>query len=699
MKPALNANLFSSICDFFSRHTPDPQQPSYALNVEELEDRQMLSTVSFNDGTLLIAGSQTESSSISIIESADGYVNVSTSLTDEVERFRALEIREIRIIGRGFNDQVSVAQPVDFATNLKNLESIYFNGQDGNDWLLFNIEGVEATVTAFGGKGNDIIRLHEMSAISDGPGGPVDAGDVEVEPLRPFQGIIRGGMGDDLITGTLGRDFIAAGPGRDQVHGADGDDRIEGGAGDDVLEGGNGADRVFGGDGNDKVGFGFFFSPVPTVDSPIGDFMSGGRGNDEIRGTFGDDLIYGGAGTDIIDAKEGDDVVLAGDGRDTIEGGFGDDRILGQAGIDDITGGNGKDQLNGGAGRDRIDGGRGADLITGGADIDTLRGGTGEDLIRGGSSADIIYGDSGNDIIRGDVGNDTVYGGTGDDLIVGGEGNDRLYGEIGNDRLIGSVGDDRLFGNDGNDRLFGGDGADTLKGQSGRDRLDSGAGEDIIVYPTSEDVSVNVDLLLDTVTILPEREDYLGLTPDEAVALATANSQSYRIILEDGTTIQGDGEPIAPRFILEVRGGTIWRVNNGVETLSADQYRGLPLADAIALADRYGRDFRIVNVGVDPTPEPETVARRFTFHVAGGKVAMIKMGVRLFSGGNLEILTYDAELEDYVGLTEFEATELARLNGRTARTLTFTLTDGIVTRVDQVNSDSYSVDDIPDELR
>ena len=96
--------------------------------------------------------------------------------------------------------------------------------------------------------------------------------------------------------------------------------------------------------------------------------MRGGKGDDTLNGTRGNDRIAGFGGNDTLNGLAGDDRLRGGKGNDTLNGGDGNDRL---------KGGKGADQLNGGAGDDFIDArgdGQTADVITcGDGTNDTVR--------------------------------------------------------------------------------------------------------------------------------------------------------------------------------------------------------------------------------------------------------------------------------------------------------------------------------------
>jgi hypothetical protein len=93
--------------------------------------------------------------------------------------------------------------------------------------------------------------------------------------------------------------------------------------------------------------------------------VTGGAGNDRIRGSTLSEKLLGGPGNDNLSAGSCD--------ADDLEGGPGNDKL---------TGGPNDDILRGGPGRDRLFGGRGADQLFGGPGRDRLVGGPGRDLTR-----------------------------------------------------------------------------------------------------------------------------------------------------------------------------------------------------------------------------------------------------------------------------------------------------------------------------
>ena len=98
------------------------------------------------------------------------------------------------------------------------------------------------------------------------------------------------------------------------------------------------------------------FFGVPDSTSGGDDDISGGPGNDQIRGGPGDDDIDGNAGDDAMFGNQGDDDMNGHGGDDFMGGGIGNDDMDGHGGDDFVSGGFGDDELRGGGGSDFITG-------------------------------------------------------------------------------------------------------------------------------------------------------------------------------------------------------------------------------------------------------------------------------------------------------------------------------------------------------
>jgi Ca2+-binding RTX toxin-like protein len=176
------------------------------------------------------------------------------------------------------------------------------------------------------GSGDDMINVHTNE------NGSVDVninGEVYSFSAQEAKNLeIRGGKGNDTIicTGQANLYHILGGPGGfgnhdDNPHftidGGKGDDFIMGSCGDDVIKGGKGNDFIMGCNGNDKI------------DGGRGnDFIAGGKGNDQIHGGRGNDFVMGNSGNDHVYGDKGRDNVYGGQGKDWVQGGSKEQNFL-----------------------------------------------------------------------------------------------------------------------------------------------------------------------------------------------------------------------------------------------------------------------------------------------------------------------------------------------------------------------------------
>ncbi|MGH8474413.1 MAG: calcium-binding protein [Methylococcales bacterium] len=168
---------------------------------------------------------------------------------------------------------------------------------------------------------------------------------------------------------------------------------------------------------------------VPASETGVpGLTIIGGKGQNIVYGTPGDDVICGKGGKDMVDGREGDDIIYGNNGADHLSGGLGDDELYGGNGPDDLSGydddhdGLPSGDLNGDGIVDDLD-----------TDQDLLEGGNGPDTLSGGPDDDSMYGENGNDEIYGGFGDDVLSGGNGPDVLNGGPGDDDIMGDNGND--------------------------------------------------------------------------------------------------------------------------------------------------------------------------------------------------------------------------------------------------------------------------
>ena len=177
---------------------------------------------------------------------------------------------------------------------------------------------------------------------------------------------VDGTDGDNVLTGTAAPQTIHGLGGQDTITGGTGASDLYGDGGNDTLIGGVGRDHLFGGDGND------------TITGHNGDTVDAGSGNDTIHAERGvtvaggdgiDRLVldFTGLGIPIdVSLPDGPDATLASIGtsyssieRFDITGGYGNDTLRGNGQANIMLGGAGTDVIDGGAGSDVLDAGIG----------------------------------------------------------------------------------------------------------------------------------------------------------------------------------------------------------------------------------------------------------------------------------------------------------------------------------------------------
>lgn len=113
--------------------------------------------------------------------------------------------------------------------------------------------------------------------------------------------------------------------------------------------------------------------------------ISGGPGDDTLRGTDGTDALTGNGGDDDLLGFKGTDALAGGEGRDAVLGG---DEVGPKAGDKALSGGPGRDFVGGGKGSDALSGGPDGDYMFAGPpfgeaadDVDAIDAGDGADAI------------------------------------------------------------------------------------------------------------------------------------------------------------------------------------------------------------------------------------------------------------------------------------------------------------------------------
>ncbi len=316
------------------------------------------------------------------------------------------------------------------------------------------------------------------------------------------------------------------------------------------------------------------------------DVASLGRGRDTFEAgdntTTGDQMILNwsattsniswadtGYGWNRYTSLEGDQVDFVGVERFVLTGGSGNDDLRGGASTDTLVGGGGNDWLRSSTGNATIDGGVGTDIwqadmsaclasisISASASQTVAQGGAGTGLsilgIEGlslftGAGNDVLntYGYMTDDTVETRGGNDTVNLGLGVNRVNGGDGEDTLvvnygaltsavtridegYGWFGYYDKFGTTSTSfinfdkfNITGGSASDTLVGGALADVLQGGIGNDTLRGGAGSDTIVGGAGNDRWV---------------ADYSGLIAGLSLTL---NSSGIGTLVGAGTTLNG----------------------------------------------------------------------------------------------------------------------------------------------------------------
>jgi VCBS repeat-containing protein len=359
---------------------------------------------------------------------------------------------------------------------------------------------------------------------------------VLLAPADPSIGQDINGTGNELdnrIDGNSGNNILSGLDGNDAFFGWGGTDTLIGGAGDDTYYVGNGSDVIIenldeGTDvvfstvnysladnveylyltgGNIGVGNSQDNYIVAATSSLYVNFtLSGGAGNDLVKGLFGNDTLDGGTGADVMVGYYGNDTYIVDNAGDFVyeQYNYGIDTVQSSisytlsAYLENLTL-TGAENLNG-TGNDLNN------ILIGNSGDNTLDGGAGNDTLNGGAGADMMIGGTGNDTYYVDTASTTLTQG---DVIIESSpsgGIDQVYSTVtfvlganvenltltGNDNIDGTGNElvNTLIGNSGDNTLSGGAGNDMLDGGQGADAMDGGDGQDIYY----------VDNLGDTVT-------------------------------------------------------------------------------------------------------------------------------------------------------------------------------------------------------
>ena len=320
------------------------------------------------------------------------------------------------------------------------------DGGDGDDWLYGDDAQVWGDATSSGG--DDSIWGNSGNDWLFGEGG-ID--------------VVYGDAGNDFAYGGYGNDHVHSGnsnsSGGEYVFGEQGDDHLylESASARYYDYQGNDAIHSYGGSSLSWSLTGSFLSVTGTAN---GDTISFGteyyQGNYwltlngariALASSVSSVSAYGGDGDDTVDMSALAASAYSGSLTTNISGGAGNDILRGSFAPDSIDGGSGNDWLYGYGGNDTLHGQEGTDRLEGGEGEDYLYGGEGDDTLYGDSLGGYGYGGygyggyGGYGTSTGGSGTDYLYGGNGNDVLDGGTENDVLDGGLGFDSFVNSSAD------------------------------------------------------------------------------------------------------------------------------------------------------------------------------------------------------------------------------------------------------------------
>jgi len=237
-----------------------------------------------------------------------------------------------------------------------------FDVGDLDDDVSFSFLKFDIPVDVYGGDGADTLSGYSTSR-------------------QPQAQLLDGGAGNDKIDGDIGPDVVRGVPCDDEVTGGAGNDTVEGGDGNDtlypdgydepgkdVVDGGAGIDNIsdwvipgndfhprvaisLDGQANDgRPGENDNVANVEKIDSSVSGTFAGGPGDDEffVRANMdqGDSTVTGGGGNDKLKGHDHAEAIDGGPGNDVIEGGLNHDTLTGGPGKDTIFGDSTADTCN-----------------------------------------------------------------------------------------------------------------------------------------------------------------------------------------------------------------------------------------------------------------------------------------------------------------------------------------------------------------
>lgn len=278
-------------------------------------------------GVTVDVGDGNNSITFNSIEDAAGPA-VTVLAGDGLDSLRASAVsRAVSLSGGGGNDTLAGGSGNDT-----------LNGGDDDD----TISGGMGDDQIFGGTGTNTLYESADASFTVSSGAITGLGNDTFSNIA-FANLVGGPSANTIsAAGFGGQATINGGGGNDNLTGSSQEDVITGGLGDDTIDGGGGDDTLI-------------ETSNVTVNFILGSSTMSGLGADTITGIEFAKLT-GGSGNDTLDASGFDGTVTlsGGAGNDILKGGDGSDSLSGDAGNDTLTGNGGTNSLNGGSETDQV---------------------------------------------------------------------------------------------------------------------------------------------------------------------------------------------------------------------------------------------------------------------------------------------------------------------------------------------------------
>lgn len=211
--------------------------------IDMLENRQLLSAVTFSNGIVTVTGSTTAANHMQVGLSTSGSELTANNGQGQLQTYDTSSVKGISIVGGSGNDYVYIDKAITVPATI--------NSGDGND--IIRDGGGDNTIIA--GNGNDFFLDQGSTALNLGNGADTVWGNNFGETITAGNGkdVITEGSGNNVITAGDGNDNISTWSGNDTISVGNGASTISSGPGNDSIVTGTGSDTVTPGDGTNVV--------------------------------------------------------------------------------------------------------------------------------------------------------------------------------------------------------------------------------------------------------------------------------------------------------------------------------------------------------------------------------------------------------------------------------------------------------------